>query len=103
MSNRRSCPVCDHLYEPEGPCENEDCNASVALIKLMDDIESDYLEELEAAGVNVFTQAGMVEPPIIPFLRRLWLEKEIYKKKNYQLQTSLRNVDSALRGAKGFI
>lgn len=100
MGSRVTCSVCDCMKEPEQTCEN--CGATMELLNLISDIASEHLEELEAAGVTIFTAAGISEPPVVPMLRKLWLENETLRIKNKELNLTLRNIDSALRNAKGF-
>lgn len=98
-----TCSVCKNSMYSDGykprPCD--ECGATLVLLKIMDDILEEHYEELEAAGADVF--ANVPEPPVIPYLRSLWLEKEELKKKHDKLGLIIKNVDSALREAKGFV
>jgi hypothetical protein len=99
-----TCPICGaSIYQEDyeaGGCEH--CGATVTLCKIMDDILDEHYDELEAAGVNVIS-VNVNEPAVIPYLRSLWLENEKLKDANQKLSLAIRNIDSALRGAKGFV
>jgi hypothetical protein len=103
MADTLTCPICDtsiqrQIIEAEG-CEF--CGATLPLIKIMNDILDEHYDELEAAGLNIHTRID--PPPVIPYLRSLWLEKEDLSKLVRVMATAMQNIEANITAVKAHI